>query len=682
MIKTLLCGAVFLFLLLGTSIGLEAVDDGVVTEVTQQLLELHGGNHGIRIRRGVTQAAALWRPADGSPEDFRTFCLENFVAADKDLAVLRDRLESACESLYGHFNQLNLELKAPMQLDMGPMHPVDMKLGSLSPGAHLTDDLFAGKIAFMVLLNFPTWTLREKITHGPGWTTDQWADARMGDMFRSRVPAAVYQSIGAAMTTAEAYISDYNIHMDHLVNGDGKHLFPAGLKLITHWGLRDELKSRYADPEGPGLGLTRQRVIYAILNRIITQEIPRKVIDNGTVDWDPVANRVFEDGREIRTVREPDTRYQRFLEVFRAFRGLDPYFPALPSHVARRFEMDREIPEEEVEAVFARLCASEEVRRTAGLISRRLGRPLEPFDIWYNGFKSQGGLGEARLDAMVAERYPDAAAFQADIPRILKTLGFSTEQVEFIAPRIEVDASRGAGHAAGSAMRSAKARLRTRVPEGGMTYKGYNIAVHELGHCVEQTLTLHKVPRYMLNGVPNTACTEAFAFVFQSRDLELLGIEPPAPGQVSLKVLDTLWNAYEIMGPSLVDMKVWNWLYKNPDATPGQLKKAVLEIAGRVWNRYYADVFGVRDLVILAAYSHMIESALYLPDYPLGHLMEFQIESFLKGRNLGTEMERMCATGRVIPQLWMRTAVGEGISEKPLLQAAATILNTVEKKKK
>ena len=42
----------------------------------------------------------------------------------------------------------------------------------------------------------------------------------------------------------------------------------------------------------------------------------------------------------------------------------------------------------------------------------------------------------------------------------------------------------GAPH--GAAMRSDNAHLRTRVPESGMTYKGFNIAIHELGHNVEQ----------------------------------------------------------------------------------------------------------------------------------------------------------------------------------------------------
>ncbi|MCK7534347.1 MAG: hypothetical protein MZV63_26685 [Marinilabiliales bacterium] len=58
-----------------------------------------------------------------------------------------------------------------------------------------------------------------------------------------------------------------------------------------------------------------------------------------------------------------------------------------------------------------------------------------------------------------------------------------------------------------------------------MNYKGYNIAIHEFGHTVEQTISLHDVDHYLLRGVPNTAFTEALAFVFQKRDLELLGIK-------------------------------------------------------------------------------------------------------------------------------------------------------------
>ena len=73
-------------------------------------------------------------------------------------------------------------------------------------------------------------------------------------------------------------------------------------------------------------------------------------------------------------------------------------------------------------------------------------------------------------------------------------------------------------------MRSAKTHLRTRVGANGMDYKGYNIAVHEMGHNVEQTFSLNNIDYYTLHGVPNTAFTEALAFVFQGHDLELLGL--------------------------------------------------------------------------------------------------------------------------------------------------------------
>ena len=56
-----------------------------------------------------------------------------------------------------------------------------------------------------------------------------------------------------------------------------------------------------------------------------------------------------------------------------------------------------------------------------------------------------------------------------------------------------------------------------------MNYKGFNIAVHEMGHNVEQTFSLNDVDYTLLQGVPNTAFTEALAFVFQAQDLDAAG---------------------------------------------------------------------------------------------------------------------------------------------------------------
>ena len=105
-------------------------------------------------------------------------------------------------------------------------------------------------------LNFPFYSLEEKTTLGENWTRKQWAFARMGDQYISRIPASIIQEASQTLSDADNYISAYNIFMGNLLNEEGKMLFPADMKLITHWGLRDELKSNYADAEN---GLENRR---------------------------------------------------------------------------------------------------------------------------------------------------------------------------------------------------------------------------------------------------------------------------------------------------------------------------------------------------------------------------------------------------------------------------------------
>jgi hypothetical protein len=136
--------------------------------------------------------------------------------------------------------------------------------------------------------------------------------------------------------------------------------------------------------------------------------------------------------------------------------------------------------------------------------------------------------------------------------------------------------------------------LRTRVEKGGMDYKGYNIAVHELGHNVEQYLSLYEIDHTLLTGVPNTAFTEALAFLFQARDLELLGRPRPDAAAEQSRVLDHFWNTWEIAGSALVEIDVWHWLYDHPNATAAELRDATVRIARATWDRYYAPVLGGR----------------------------------------------------------------------------------------
>ncbi|MBE0664201.1 MAG: hypothetical protein IH584_00155, partial [Candidatus Aminicenantes bacterium] len=568
-------------------------------------------------------------------------------------------------ALGGHFNEMSLDKDQPVDLDWGEITPLDIAMNGFNPAAHISEDLFQSKLAFISLLNFPVYSLQEKDSLGAKWDRRQWAYARMGGSNTTRIPAEVNQKISALMAAAGRYISDYNIFMGSLLDPNLATMFPSDMKLISHWGLRDELKARYADRQG----LVKQHAIYRVMERIIRQEIPAVMVNSNRYQWNPFSNFVYDQGQAVEVEREADERYKTFLDTFQAMRLIDAYSPLYPNHISRSFDVGREITEKEVEAMFRELLSSPQVKKVAALIRKRLGRKLQSFDIWYPGLRTGANVPEEELDRIVREKYPDAAAFEKDLPNILVQFGFSPERAAYIAPKIQVDPARGSGHNAQAQSRKFKSRLRTRVPAGGMNYKGFNIALHEFGHAVENILDLHLIDYYSLAGVPNGAFTEAFAYIFQERDLEVLGIADKDPRQKELKVLDTFWGAYEIMGVSLVDMKVWHWLYDHPQATPAQLREAVVAIAREIWNKYYAPVFGSRDQVILAVYSHMIDYTLYLPHYALGNVIQFQLEDYLRGKVLGPEMERMCLAGNIMPQQWMKNAVGSEISVKPLLKA-------------
>jgi hypothetical protein len=655
-----------------------------VAKLQKELAAKYGDAQKPRLTRGLRQVADFWRAEDGNAAAFEEFGRRNFAGDQQTLDTLFTRVELLFEKLGGHMLEIGIEFRKQVDLDRGPIQPYDEIFAAYDPGAHLLDDFFKNKLAFVVLLNFPLTTLDERLREGDRWTRRQWAEARLAQAFSKRIPAAVNQGVAQALADAEQYIAEYNIWMHHLLDENGQRLFPPKMRLLSHWNLRDQIKADYSEPNG----LPKQRMIQQVTERIVTQSIPAAVINNPGADWNPYTNEVKatalneNDGTpkpiKVTAAPEPDTRYAVLLKNFRAVRKIDAYSPTARTHIARRFDEDRELPEARVKAMLEQIVSSPMVPRVAALIEKRLGRKLEPFDIWYHGFRPRGAYTEAQLDEIVRKKYPTAEAYRADMPNLLVKLGFTRERAEYLTNNILVEPARGSGHAAGAAMRGAKARLRTRVEKGGMDYKGFNIAVHEMGHNVEQTFSLNDVDHTLLQGVPNTAFTEALAFVFQAKDLELLGLASPDAESVALQALHDFWQTYEIAGVALVDMGVWHWLYDHPNATPAELKAATLGIARDVWNGFYAPVFGKKDVVLLAVYSHMLNYPLYLPDYPIGHLIAHQIEEQIrKSGNLGTEFERMARQGRLTPDLWMRSATGAPVGAEALLAATEHALTQI-----
>ena len=658
-------------------------------KLQSELIAKFGVQQKPRLERGLHQVAEFWREDDGDAAVFEDFVRTNFAGDQVTLDTMFNRFQSLLEQLDGHMHEINREFNQQSDLDLGPVLPFDEVFAGYDPSAHVLDDFFNNTLAFTVLLNFPLTTLEERLKEGPTWSRRQWAEVRLAQRFDKRIPADVNLAISQAQAQAGQYIAQYNIWMYHLVDSQGERLFPPNMRLLSHWNLRDEIKAVYSDPQ---TGLAKQRMIQQVMERIVTQTIPQVVINNPAVDWNPYTNEVkpaaakdsdasATNNLPITNAPEPDARYATLLKDFQAARKADPYSPTASTLIDRRFDEDREIPEAQVRAMLEQVLSSPLVAQTAQLIQVRLGRPLEPFDIWYNGFRPGSQYTEAQLDEIVAKKYPTAEAYQKDIPNLLMKLGFAPDRAQYVANNIIVDPARGSGHAMGSSMRSEKAHLRTRVEKTGMNYKGFNIAVHEMGHNVEQTFSLNDNDFTLLQGVPNTAFTEALAFVFQGHDLELLGLPAPDAKSQAEKTLNDFWGTYEIAGVALVDMGVWHWMYDHPQATPRQLDAATVQISKDIWNRYYAPVFHKNDVVLLGIYSHMIDSFLYLPDYPIGHMIAFQIEQQMKkAGSIGPEFERMAKMGRITPDLWMERATGKPVGPEALLEATQRALASVKPK--
>lgn len=253
-------------LALAGSPALGAEHEASAADARKTLIERHGEGEASRIDRGVAQVLRFWREEDGDADVLRAFLEAEFLPRGEALDATFDRLEFTMERVGGYMTSLVRDLRRGADLEIGPMLPIDQRLAAYSPGAHLADDFFANKLAFVVLLNFPLTSLEERLAEGDGWSRREWAETRLAHGFDSRVPADVSQAISRAYADADYYVSSYNIYVHHLLADDGKRLFPEGKRLISHWGLRDELKAQYADPEG----LARQRMIAKVMDRIVS----------------------------------------------------------------------------------------------------------------------------------------------------------------------------------------------------------------------------------------------------------------------------------------------------------------------------------------------------------------------------------------------------------------------------
>jgi len=63
-----------------------------VNQITKDLMSRFDVSQSERIERCVKQTASIWRASDGTVEDFKIFCTENFVDDEVKLSQLFEKL--------------------------------------------------------------------------------------------------------------------------------------------------------------------------------------------------------------------------------------------------------------------------------------------------------------------------------------------------------------------------------------------------------------------------------------------------------------------------------------------------------------------------------------------------------------------------------------------------------------
>ncbi|MCX7848474.1 MAG: hypothetical protein N2595_10665 [bacterium] len=633
------------------------LNDALHAELVDDLVSQYCETERARAAAGITQLVAAWRDADGDATALRSFVRTRFVPSGPRLAQLLAHSEDAIYHLRGHLAEIHRALNRWRdQADIDDPG-IDDLLAQFDPAPDLDEELYRSKLAFVILLNFPRRSFAEKQRYAPTWSADEWAAVRLADAVPHRVPRALRDRARIAFHHAREFYHNFHIPVGCVVADDGSRPFPPQRTLLAHWLVREEIRASYGMPQATA----RQRLLARIMGRHVDGSIPLRVLQGTATSWCPFSNAV--NGEDPGPLVGPQ-RYAVWCELFQLARATDPYFPDFPTHIARALTMDNQLSVETVEALLRDLLEAPVRRNLAELASARLGRPLQAFDIYYNNLAPVEPLDE--LDAAVAQRFPDAASFQQQLPQILRALGFKKNTANFLTAHIRVEIARGSGHASPARLLEYPSILRTSHQQQRLNWPAFVTAMHELGHCVEQVFSLHLVPRPALIGVPNLGVTEGFAFTFQAFARHVLDLPAP-PLAEAVTTVNSFLTACEIAGAGLLDLLMWRWLYAHPDASPEALRDATLACADELWKRYYAPYFGHDENHLLAAYQHMIGMMLYLPNYTVGHLIAHLIRRHLTPHSLAREIQRMCALGNLTPDAWLSRALGASLSAQPFI---------------
>lgn len=641
------------------------IDDKTIELTKNKIFELTGGLDKSRIIKGVEQLAGNWWKVDGTEDDFIAFCTENFLIGDN----LNSNFEKICtnyEVLRGYSSKIKFAFTQSERFTDAPELIADEFFRKNIPQA----DPYEAKLAHFIQLNFPHYSLEEKRELGDEWTREKWAMVALGDIYSNRQNPDFKRVASEEASTFKKHMQHYFLRMDHICLEDGSFPFPEGSLLHSHRGLRDNCKEEYTRDNG----YERQRLTGKVVEHILLGTIPKAFLDDESSFWNPWTNELYKDSgqKEILDNSPEDlVRYEGFRSVFLNRSSEDVLYPEGSTVFKRNFNNQGYLPEE-VEKIIREFLSDPAIAKAAKIIEEDLDRPLEPFDLWYSGFQEQSSYSADFLDSITRSRYPDPISLQEDVPNILINMGFSKEEAEHIGAHTTVRPVVSGGYTNSPPIKGDNALMTTMFREDGLDYKGYRVAMHELGHVVCAVYSDDEADRFIMSGVPTSGITEAMAELLAYKNVEGLALGGSSAEEREHKLaLAALWYLVEMGGQALTDIESWKWMYAHPGASGEEVKEAILSITEEIWNQYFSNVFGgLKDQHILSIYNHYITGSLYLYNYFMGNVIMFQLYEAYRTKDMGQALRQACKEGNTLPGLWMQKAVGSEASTKALIKSS------------
>lgn len=646
----------------------DSLPASVVESVQSDLITTYGSSVSDRATRGTLQLAKNWRASDGSAEDYRQFCLDNFLP-DSLLQENFSRISENMVTLQGHMSKIRSKINESNAFTDRSKVKADSFFQKSIPGF----DPYENQLAQFIQLNFPHYTLDEKREMGPEWDRTKWAMVRIGDYYHKRSDPDFKREEAEEVKKFGEYMGNYFFRMNHISSPDGTYPFAEGPGsfLHSHRGIRDNVKEEYTKSGG----LERQVLSGKVIEHIVMGTVPAEFITDTTTRWDPWKNELYkqEDGilKSIPFTAEGEIRYAGLRSAFLNRSSEDVLHESNSTVITRTFE-NNNLKADEVEKLIRDFLSDPTFAEVGRLIEKRLGRPLQPFDLWYSGFQEQSLYPAVMLDSITRNRYPDPMALQNDLGAILVRMGFEEGEAEYIGNHISVRPVNSGGYSNQPPLRNDTALLTTMFGEEGLDYKSYRVAMHELGHNVCGIYSTRNIDNFVLAGVPTGGITEGYAELLAYKNMQGLGLKTTSPEEQKHQLaLAAFWYLAEMGGEALTDIEVWKWMYANPGFSAEELSDAVNSITTGIWNQYYSEIFGgLRDQHILAIYNHFITGSLYLYNYYMANVIVLQMSDAFEGDNLAANLENACLEGETLPELWMVRATGEDISLNSVIKGS------------